>query len=66
MKSHQIDYKIIGDDIQLDPMETIIAEAGAMIWLQSIPIRKLIQALSPWGRNSGKENQSILGNFLQR
>lgn len=54
MKSHQIDYKIIGDDIQLveielDPMETVIAEA-----------------LAPWGRNAGKENQSILGNFLQR
>ena len=36
------------------------------VWLQSMPIRKLIQALSPWGRNAGKENQSILGNFLQR
>lgn len=36
------------------------------VWLQSMPIRKLIQALSPWGRNSGKESQSILGNFLQR
>lgn len=36
------------------------------VWLQSMPIRKLIQALSPFGRNVGKENQSILGNFLQR
>jgi uncharacterized protein (TIGR00266 family) len=36
------------------------------VWLQSMPIRKLIQALSPMGRNAGKENQSILGNFLQR
>jgi len=36
------------------------------VWLQSMPIRKLIQALAPWGRNAGKENQSILGNFLQR
>lgn len=36
------------------------------VWLQSMPIRKLIQALSPFGRNAGKENQSILGNFLQR
>jgi uncharacterized protein (TIGR00266 family) len=36
------------------------------VWLQSMPIRKLIQALSPFGGNSGKENQSILGNFLQR
>lgn len=36
------------------------------VWLQSMPIRKLIQALSPFGRNTGKENQSLLGNFLQR
>lgn len=35
------------------------------VWLQSMPIRKLIQALSPYGRNSGKESSSILGNFLQ-
>ncbi|MDD4646327.1 MAG: AIM24 family protein, partial [Bacteroidales bacterium] len=36
------------------------------VYLQSMPIRKLIQALSPWGRNAGKEDQSILGGFLQR
>jgi len=36
------------------------------IWLQSMPIRKLIQALSPFGGNAGKESQSLLGNFLQR
>jgi len=36
------------------------------VWLQSMPIRKLIQALAPFGGNAGKENQSILGNFLQR
>lgn len=36
------------------------------IWLQSMPIRKLIKELSPMGGNAGKENQSILGNFLQR
>jgi len=39
MKSHQIDYKIIGEDIQLveielDPMEIVIAEAGAMVYLE--------------------------------
>lgn len=38
MKSHQIDYKIYGDDMQvvaieLDPTETVVAEAGAMNWL---------------------------------
>jgi len=39
MKSHEIDYKIFGDDIQLveielDPGETIIAEAGAMVYME--------------------------------
>ena len=38
MVSHEIDYKIFGDDIQfveieLDPNETVIAEAGQWsIW----------------------------------
>jgi uncharacterized protein (TIGR00266 family) len=36
------------------------------VWLQSMPIRKLIRELSPMGPNTGKEDQSILGNFLQR
>lgn len=38
MESHEVDYKIIGDDIQiveveLDPRETVIAEAGAMNYM---------------------------------
>ena len=38
MKCHEVDYKIIGDDMQiveveLDPTETVIAEAGAMNYL---------------------------------
>jgi uncharacterized protein (TIGR00266 family) len=36
------------------------------VWLQSMPIRKLISALSPFGANRGKEAGSFLGNFLQR
>ncbi|MCA0388739.1 MAG: TIGR00266 family protein [Bacteroidetes bacterium] len=40
MKSHEIDYTIIGDDLQmveveLDPGETVIAEAGAMCYMES-------------------------------
>lgn len=35
------------------------------IWLQSMPIRKLVQALSPYGRNTSKEGSSILGNFFE-
>lgn len=39
MKSHEIDYHLHGDDMQmveieLDPQETVIAEAGAMNWMQ--------------------------------
>jgi uncharacterized protein (TIGR00266 family) len=39
MVSHEIDYKIFGDDIQfveieLDPHETVIAEAGAMVYME--------------------------------
>ena len=35
------------------------------VWLQSMPIRKLIQAIAPYGRNSGKESSSLLGGFLE-
>jgi uncharacterized protein (TIGR00266 family) len=35
------------------------------LWLQSMPIRKLIRALAPFGKNRGKEASSILGNLLQ-
>ena len=39
MQSHEIDYKIVGNDIQLvevelDPGETVIAEAGAMLYME--------------------------------
>ena len=35
------------------------------VWLQSMPIRKLIQALAPYGENNKKEGRSILGDFLE-
>ena len=35
------------------------------VWLQSMPIRKLIRALAPYGKNRTKEAGSILGNFLE-
>lgn len=39
MKCHEVDYQIIGDDMQmveveLDPNETVVAEAGAMTYLE--------------------------------
>jgi len=36
------------------------------VWLQSMPIRKLVRALSPFGHNRGKEGMSILGGFFGR
>jgi len=40
MKSHEVDYQIFGDDLQfveveLDPKETVIAEAGTMMYMDS-------------------------------
>ena len=40
MKCHEVDYEIIGDDLQmveveLDRMETVIAEAGSMNYMES-------------------------------
>jgi uncharacterized protein (TIGR00266 family) len=35
------------------------------VWLQSMPIRKLVQALAPYGRNSGKESSSVIGSFFE-
>ncbi|AIZ62763.1 hypothetical protein PK28_02030 [Hymenobacter sp. DG25B] len=39
MQAHDIDYRILGSDIQvleieLDPQETVIAEAGAMVYME--------------------------------
>lgn len=40
MKCHEVDYEILGNDLQvveveLDPSETVIAEAGAMNWMDN-------------------------------
>ena len=40
MRCHEVDFQIIGDDLQvveveLDPGETVIAEAGAMNWMDN-------------------------------
>jgi uncharacterized protein (TIGR00266 family) len=39
MKSHEVDYQVFGDDLQfveveLDPGETVIAEAGTMMYME--------------------------------
>ena len=40
MKSHEIDYQVFGDDLQfveveLDPSETVVAEAGMMMYMET-------------------------------
>jgi len=36
------------------------------VWLQSMPIKKLIQAIAPYGANKGKEGSGLLQSFLER
>ena len=45
MQSHEIDYTIQGDDLQmvtiaLDPQETVVAEAGTMNWMHPTLVLK--------------------------
>jgi uncharacterized protein (TIGR00266 family) len=63
MRSHEIDYKIIGEDIQiveieLDPNETVIAEAGSMLFMEDG-----IQFETKMGDGSQPE-QSFLGKLM--
>ncbi|MBO3698157.1 TIGR00266 family protein [Roseivirga sp. E12] len=63
MNSHEIDYTLHGDDMQmveieLDPQETVIAEAGAMNWMHPE-----IQFETKMGDGS-EPNQGIFGKLL--
>ncbi|NND93793.1 MAG: TIGR00266 family protein [Flavobacteriales bacterium] len=63
MRSHEIDYEITGDDMQivsiiLDPNETVVAEAGAMNWMQDG-----ISFTTRTGDGS-KPDQGFLGKML--
>jgi uncharacterized protein (AIM24 family) len=35
------------------------------VWIQSMPISKLVQALAPYGQNKSKEGGSLLGGLLE-
>ncbi len=64
MYSHEIDYKIIGEDIQiveieLDPNETVIAEAGSMLYMEDG-----IQFETKMGDGS-QPDQGFFGKLLQ-
>lgn len=63
MQSHQIDYKIIGNsmqmvEIELDPGETVIAEAGAMNYMEQD-----IRFDTKMGDGS-EPNQGFMGKLL--
>ena len=64
MNSHEIDYAIFGDDLQcveveLDPNETVIAEAGSMMMMDhTIEMNTILG-------DGSKQNESILGKILQ-
>lgn len=64
MRSHEIDYKIFGEDIQiveieLDPNETVIAEAGTMLFMEDG-----IQFETKMGDGS-QPQQGLFGKLLQ-
>jgi uncharacterized protein (TIGR00266 family) len=63
MRSHEIDYRIVGGDLQfveveLDPGETVIAEAGAMMYMEDS-----VSFETRMGDGS-EANQGILGKLL--
>jgi uncharacterized protein (TIGR00266 family) len=63
MSAHEIDYKIIGDDMQcveveLDPRETVIAEAGSLMYMDST-----IEMNTVFG-DSSKENEGVMSKIF--
>jgi len=63
MKCHEVDYEVLGDDMQiveveLDPGETVIAEAGAMNYMEDG-----ITFEARMGDGS-KANEGVLGKLL--
>lgn len=64
MVSHEIDYRIFGDDIQfveveLDPGETVIAEAGAMVYMEQGILYETRMG------DGSQPNQGMMGKLLQ-
>ncbi len=60
---HEIDYEIVGDDLQfvkieLDPKEAVVAEAGAMMYIEDG-----IQMETIFGDGS-QQNQGFMGALL--
>ena len=75
MRSHEVDYKIFGDDLQfveieLDPGESVIAEAGTMMYLEDdITFEtKMGDGSDPdqgaWGKLESAGKRTIAGESL--
>ena len=63
MRSHDLDYRILGHDIQLveielDPQETVIAEAGSMMYMDD-----QVRFQTKMGDGSDP-NQSLMGKLV--
>lgn len=63
MKAHEIEYKLYGDDMQfveieLDPEESVIAEAGAMMMMEDY-----IEMETIFGDGSGPSN-GLFGKLM--
>lgn len=59
LRAHEVDFKIYGEDLQfveimLDPGETVIAEAGAMMYMDSA-----VKMDTIFGDGSGKEGNDL-------
>ncbi len=63
-KAHEVDYKLFGDDMQfveieLDPQETVLAEAGAMMYMDHKMKMETI-----FGDGSGKDEGGFMGKLM--
>ena len=64
LRAHEIDYKIVGEDLQfveveLDPRESVVAEAGAMMYMTPG-----IEMETIFGDGSGTQKAGIMGALL--
>lgn len=64
MNNHEIDYKLYGDDMQfveveLDPHETVIAEAGALMMMEDG-----IEMETIFGDGSGSSGGGLMGKLM--
>jgi uncharacterized protein (TIGR00266 family) len=62
--AHEIDYRLIGDDMQavivtLDPQETVVAEAGAMMYMQDDI--NMNTTMDPAGKSAGLMGRLLTG-----